>query len=67
MLILVWFVVCILFIFVQLILEGSGHALEVFALLTAIALFLINKLSKKVIIYFRRFIFITAWACFRCP
>ena len=33
--------------FVQLILEGSGHALEVFALLTAIALFIINKLGKK--------------------
>ena len=47
MLILVWFVVCIIFIFVQLILEGSGHALEVFALLTAVALFLINKLGKK--------------------
>ena len=47
MLILVWFVVCIIFIFVQLILEGSGNALEVFALLTAVALFLINRLSKK--------------------
>ena len=40
-------VVCIIFFIVQLILEGSGHALEVFALLTAIALFLINKLGKK--------------------
>ena len=47
MLMLVWFVVCIIFIFVQLILEGSGLALEVFALLTAIALFLINRISKK--------------------
>ena len=47
MLILVWFVVCIIFIFVQLILEGSGHELEVFALFTSIALFLINRLSKK--------------------
>ena len=47
MLILVWFVVCIIFIFVQLILEGSGHASEVFALLTAIALFLINRVGKK--------------------
>ena len=47
MLILVWFVVCIIFFIVQLILEGSGHALEVFALLTAIALFVINKLGKK--------------------
>jgi len=33
--------------FCSLILEGSGHALEVFALLTAIALFLINRLGKK--------------------
>ena len=47
MLILVWFVVCIIFIFVQLILEGSGHALEVFGILTLIALFLINRLGKK--------------------
>ena len=45
--ILIWFVVCILFAFVQIILGDSGHALEVFAFLTAIALFLINKLSKK--------------------
>ena len=47
MLILVWFVVCIIFFIVQLILEGSGHALEVFALWTAIALFFINKLGKR--------------------
>ena len=47
MLILVWFVVCIIFFIVQLILKGSGLALEVFALLTAIALFLINKLGKR--------------------
>ena len=47
MLILVWFVVCIIFFIVQLILEGSGHALEVFALLTAIVLFLINKLERE--------------------
>jgi len=47
MLILVWFVVCIIFAFVQLILSNSGHALEVFALLSAIALLLINKFSKK--------------------
>ena len=47
MLILVWFVVCIIFAFVQLILGDSGHALEVFAILTAIALFLINKFAKK--------------------
>jgi len=47
MLILVWFVVCIIFSFVQLILGDSGHAIEVFALFSAIALFLINKLSKR--------------------
>ena len=47
MLILVWFIVCIIFAFVQLILGDSGHALEVFALLSAIALFLINKFSKR--------------------
>jgi len=47
MLILVWFIVCIIFAFVQLILGESGHAIEVFALLTAIALFLINKFSKR--------------------
>jgi|TARA_A100001011_G_scaffold130245_1_gene137261 membrane protein implicated in regulation of membrane protease activity len=47
MLILVWFVVCIIFAFVHLILGNSGHALELFALLSAIALFLINRFSKK--------------------
>ena len=46
--ILIWFIVCIIFAFVQLILGGSGHALEVFAVLTAIALFLINKLKGKI-------------------
>ena len=45
MLILVWFIVCIIFAFVQLILGDSGHALELFALLSAIALFLISKIS----------------------
>ena len=39
MLILVWFVVCIIFAFVQFIAGGTGHGLEVFALLSAIALF----------------------------
>ena len=34
MLILGWFTVCIIFAFVELILSGSGHALEVFALLS---------------------------------
>ena len=47
MLILVWFIVCIIFAFVQLIPGDSGHAIEVFALLSAIALFLINKFAKK--------------------
>ena len=46
--ILIWFVVCILFAFVQIILGDSGHALEVFAILAAIALFLINKLKDKI-------------------
>ena len=48
MLILVWFVVCILFYFVQLILGNSGHALEVFAVLSAIAIFLISKIRNKI-------------------
>ncbi len=48
MLVLVWFVVCIIFAFVQLILGSSGHALEVFAILTAIALFIIHKLKGKI-------------------
>lgn len=48
MLVLVWFIVCIIFFFVQLILGTSGHALEVFALLTAIALYLVHKLKGKI-------------------
>jgi hypothetical protein len=48
MLILVWFVVCIIFYFVQLILGDSGHSLELFAVLTAVALFLINKIKYKI-------------------
>ena len=47
MLILVWFLVCIIFYLVQKILGNSGHALEVFALLTALALFFIDRLSRK--------------------
>ena len=47
MLILIWFIVCIIFAFVQYILGDSGHALELFALLTAISLFLLNKLTNK--------------------
>jgi|TARA_Y100000996_G_C22356017_1_gene574856 hypothetical protein len=48
MLILVWFVVCIIFYFVQLILGDSGHSLELFAVLTAVALFLISKIKYKI-------------------
>ena len=48
MLILVWFVVCILFYFVQLLLGNSGHALEVFAVLSGIAIFLISKIKYKI-------------------
>tara|TARA_B100000131_G_C17632476_1_gene416498 strand:- start:40 stop:198 length:159 start_codon:yes stop_codon:yes gene_type:complete len=48
MLVLIWFVVCIIFAFVQLILGSSGHALEVFALLSGIALFIINKIKDKI-------------------
>ena len=45
MLILVWFVICILFYFVQMLLGNSGHALEVFAVLSGIAIFLIGKIK----------------------
>ena len=48
MLILVWFVVCILFYLVQLFLGNSGHALEVFALLSGIIIFLISKIRYKI-------------------
>ena len=47
MLVLIWFVVCIIFYLVQKILGDSGHALELFALLTALALFFIDRLSRK--------------------
>ena len=47
MVILIWFVVCVIFYLVQKILGNSGHALELFALLTALALFFINRLSRK--------------------
>ncbi len=47
MLILVWFVVCIIFYFVQLLLGNSGHAFEVFAVLSGIAIFLISKIKYK--------------------
>ena len=48
MLILVWFVVCIIFYIVQMILGDSGHALEVFAVVSAIAIFLISKIKYKI-------------------
>ncbi len=48
MLILVWFVVCIIFYFVQFLLGNSGHALEVFAVLSAIAIFIISKIRFKI-------------------
>ena len=48
MLILVWFLVCIIFYFVQLLLGNSGHALEVFAVLSAIAIFFISKIKHKI-------------------
>ena len=47
MLILIWIVVCVIFYLVQKTLGNSGHALELFALLTAIALFFIDRLSRK--------------------
>ena len=50
MLILVWFVVCIIFYFVQLLLGNSGHALEVFAVLSAVAIFLISKIKYKILL-----------------
>ena len=48
MLILVWFTICIIFAFVHFFLGNSGHALELFAILSGIALFLINKLKNKI-------------------
>ncbi len=48
MLILVWFVICIIFAFVHFFLGNSGHALELFAILSAIALFLISKIKYRI-------------------
>tara|TARA_B100001113_G_scaffold98909_1_gene79701 strand:- start:109 stop:267 length:159 start_codon:yes stop_codon:yes gene_type:complete len=48
MLILIWFIVCILFAFVHYFLGTSGHAVELFALLSGLSLFLLNKLANKV-------------------
>ena len=47
-LILVWFVVCIIFAFVQFIAGDTGHALEVFALISAIALFFLSRIKDKI-------------------
>ena len=48
MLILIWIAVCVIFYLVQNVLGNSGHALELFALLTAFVLFFIDRLSRKV-------------------
>ncbi len=48
MMILIWFVICIIFAFVNKFLGNSGHALELFAVLTGIALFAINKFKNKI-------------------
>ena len=48
MLILVWFIVCIIFAFVQFIAGDTGHALEVFALISAITLFFVSKIKDKI-------------------
>lgn len=48
MMILIWFVTCIIFAFVNKFLGNSGHALELFAVLTGIALFVINKFKNKI-------------------
>ena len=47
MLILIWIVVCVIFYIVQKTIGNSGHALELFALFTALALFFIDRLSRK--------------------
>ena len=48
MMILIWFVICIIFAFVNNLLGDSGHALELFAVLSGIALFAIHKLKNKI-------------------
>tara|TARA_Y100000996_G_C22314839_1_gene557749 strand:+ start:161 stop:310 length:150 start_codon:yes stop_codon:yes gene_type:complete len=48
MLVLAWFAVCIIFAFVQFVLGDSGHALELFAIMSAIALFIISKIKHKI-------------------
>ena len=51
MLILIWVVVCIIFYLVQKVLGNSGHALELFSLFTALALFLIAFGIFLVLVY----------------
>ena len=48
MLILIWIAISIIFAFVHIFLGESGHALELFALLSALCLFLINKIIDKI-------------------
>ena len=48
MLVLSWFAVCILFYIIQITLGDSGHALEVFAVASAVILFLISRISGKI-------------------
>ena len=48
MLVLSWFAVCILFYIIQITLGSSGHALEVFAIASAIILFLISRIGGKI-------------------
>jgi len=48
MLVLSWFAVCILFYIIQITLGSSGHALEVFAITSAIVLFLISKIKNYI-------------------
>mgnify|MGYP001307163430 CR=1 FL=1 len=48
MMILLWFAVCIIFAFVNKFLGDSVHALELFAFLSAVVFFLINKFKNKI-------------------
>ena len=48
MLIFVWSTLCVVFALVHTLLGDSGYVLELFALLSAIVLFLINRFKNKV-------------------
>tara|TARA_B100000989_G_scaffold297762_1_gene284596 strand:+ start:3962 stop:4120 length:159 start_codon:yes stop_codon:yes gene_type:complete len=48
MLILIWITSCIIFAFVHFFLGNSGHALELFAILSAVSLYLLNKVIDKI-------------------